>query len=724
MRGVSSCRAFLAATGLAVAAAGLTFGTAPAAAGAMQSAGAAVPVRGHGPGVARFNEGAAHSPRLERLLAGGAPVRAAGAASGLVKGIDVSSGQHPGGAAIDWPQVAAAGYKFAFVKAAEGSYYVNPYYARDAAAARRAGMMVAAYHFAIPNNSPAVLQADLALDAAGDQSAAGKTLPLVIDLEYDPYASSDGTNECYGLTQQQMVTWISAFVTEVRRRTGELPVIYTIEDWWKACTGGSAAFSADPLWVAWPGASPKLPPGWTSWQYWQYTASAKVPGIAVPTDVSDFSAAAPAAAAPGRQSGTAGKAAGLAVQALDAAAGQALTWSASGLPPGMAIDASTGQIAGTLPGTPALYRVTVTAADASSHAQTVSFTWAVTGPARLAWPGLRSTAAGAAVDLQLAASDGLPGCSLMFTASGLPPGLSMSSCGRITGFPNLPGTYTVRAQAGDSANPRLTSVSFRWTVTSPPAVAAGRLRLAVDDKCLAGLTRAGHLAPRSWTCRQSAGQVWSLGENGTVRLGSRCLAAMNVTAGRAVAALRACSGRLAQVWRPTAAGGLASAQTGFALCLTDPGASHVNGTALDLGYCDGSAGQAWTVPPGPLAPGLPSRCLAGGSGYGHGLVALVRCALSAGQTWALKPAGSIEAGQLCLNAAHFAAGSPVTLAACKAGPGQVWQPLPGIADPTGSLLVNPASGLCLTALVKPAGGSPLALGNCTSGNPRLVWRTS
>ena len=45
--------------------------------------------------------------------------------------------QHPGGAPINWAAVAAAGYKFAAVKATEGNYYVNPWAATDIAAAKK-----------------------------------------------------------------------------------------------------------------------------------------------------------------------------------------------------------------------------------------------------------------------------------------------------------------------------------------------------------------------------------------------------------------------------------------------------------------------------------------------------------------------------------------------------------------------------------------------------------
>ena len=95
----------------------------------------------------RFNVANTHSPQVERLLAAGsarppgvrphgAPaVAAPGTTASAVQGIDIASVQHSHGASIDWSQVAGAGYKFVFIKAAEGSYYRNRYYAGDAAAA-------------------------------------------------------------------------------------------------------------------------------------------------------------------------------------------------------------------------------------------------------------------------------------------------------------------------------------------------------------------------------------------------------------------------------------------------------------------------------------------------------------------------------------------------------------------------------------------------------------
>ena len=115
-----------------------------------------------------------HGAGTLQALAGGHPSTRA-LASGGVQGIDVASYQHPGGAAINWGQVASAGYRFAFVKATQGTYYTNPYFSGDYAAVAAAGMFRAAYHFADPSVSSGTAQADYLLNAAPN-SADGLTL--------------------------------------------------------------------------------------------------------------------------------------------------------------------------------------------------------------------------------------------------------------------------------------------------------------------------------------------------------------------------------------------------------------------------------------------------------------------------------------------------------------------------------------------------------------------
>ena len=206
----------------------------------------------------RSNVGAAHSPQLLRQLSGSstsvpmtgtgqmaAGVMPSAAVAGDEQGVDVASFQHPGGAAIDWSQVAASGIGFAGVKATEGAYYRNPYALTDLAQAQAAGLSAVAYAFAIPNgngsSSSPVTQADYLVQYLG---SASRSVPIMLDIEYNPYGA-----ECYGLSTTAMVSWISRFDSEIETRTGHLPIIYTPRSWWGTCTGSSTGFARTPVWV-------------------------------------------------------------------------------------------------------------------------------------------------------------------------------------------------------------------------------------------------------------------------------------------------------------------------------------------------------------------------------------------------------------------------------------------------------------------------------------------
>jgi hypothetical protein len=79
---------------------------------------------------------------------------------------------------------------------------------------------------------------------------------------------------------------------------------------------------------------------------------------------------------PGSQTGTVGTAASLQIHASDSASGQTLTYSATGLPSGLSINASSGLISGT-PSTAGTYSVTATAKDTTSAFGSASFTWTI-----------------------------------------------------------------------------------------------------------------------------------------------------------------------------------------------------------------------------------------------------------------------------------------------------------------------------------------------------------
>jgi len=83
---------------------------------------------------------------------------------------------------------------------------------------------------------------------------------------------------------------------------------------------------------------------------------------------------------PGSQTAVVGTAASLPIKASDSAAGQTLSYSATGLPAGLSISSSTGVISGT-PTTAGTSTVTVTATDTTGTSGSATFAWAVTGPA-------------------------------------------------------------------------------------------------------------------------------------------------------------------------------------------------------------------------------------------------------------------------------------------------------------------------------------------------------
>lgn len=208
--------------------------------------------------------------RHEGFAAQDEPLLPAVAGAPDPRGLDVSS--HQGN--VNWAGVAGAGGAFAYVKATEGTTYVNPYFARQYDGAFAAGLIRGAYHFATPNTSNGVTQADYFVTNGGGWEPDGQTLPPAVDLEYNPYGQ-----QCYGMPPAALGAWLSAFVHEVRARTGRLPAIYTSVRWWGMCMGGNAGFGADPLWIArYNTVVGPLPPGWTTQTIWQYADSGAFPG--------------------------------------------------------------------------------------------------------------------------------------------------------------------------------------------------------------------------------------------------------------------------------------------------------------------------------------------------------------------------------------------------------------------------------------------------------------
>jgi len=211
-------------------------------------------------------------------------------ANALLRGIDVSSWQHSGtsgstcGRPIDWVQVRNSGISFAYVKSTEATSYTNPCFAQDWAGIAGVGLLRGSYHYAKPALplSTAVDQARYFVSRAGSMTGPGD-LPGMLDLE-----------ETGGLNATQLSDWTRTFMNEVTLLTGKKPVLYmgafffpgTIASdisanyrlWLPSymCQSNTGERLCNPYTDT---RQPRLPTGWSSWTWWQFSSIENVPGI-------------------------------------------------------------------------------------------------------------------------------------------------------------------------------------------------------------------------------------------------------------------------------------------------------------------------------------------------------------------------------------------------------------------------------------------------------------
>jgi hypothetical protein len=206
---------------------------------------------------------------------------------------------------------------------------------------------------------------------------------------------------------------------------------------------------------------------------------------------------APVVSGPGAQTVVEGEGITLQIVAADPN-DDPITYSASNLPPGLSVDPSTGVVSGTISagaaaGSP--YASTLRASDGtltgSRNANwTVSATGAFNTAPTVTDPGDQTGTEGTTVSLPITATDPDAGNVLMYSATGLPPGLWLDCVSGVVSGTIAPGAasgspYTVRVSASDQLVPgvpgfhtKWDSQSFTWTVggslpDDPPAAPTG-----------------------------------------------------------------------------------------------------------------------------------------------------------------------------------------------------------------------------------------------------------
>jgi GH25 family lysozyme M1 (1,4-beta-N-acetylmuramidase) len=175
-----------------------------------------------------------------------------------VEGIDLASYQGK----PDWDQIAAAGIKFAIIKATEGTDYVNPTFAYNWTNAQRVGIVRAAYHWGKPDEGAAD-QAQFFLNTVGPL---GPTDFLMLDSE-------EGSGD--------VGAWTLSCLKLLRAAVGFAPVDYTGR-WFSDPHGfpDHPELAEFPLALAaYQDALPPAPAPWTKVTIWQYSDAGQIPGI-------------------------------------------------------------------------------------------------------------------------------------------------------------------------------------------------------------------------------------------------------------------------------------------------------------------------------------------------------------------------------------------------------------------------------------------------------------
>lgn len=167
---------------------------------------------------------------------------------------------------------------------------------------------------------------------------------------------------------------------------------------------------------------------------------------------------------------TAGQPVSTQVPATDSASGEALTFTATGLPAGLSISSS-GLISGT-PTAAGSGSVKVTAADPTGATGSVTFTFTVSAPqantVTVSNPGTQELTVGVPWSVQLTATDSAQGQAVTWNGANLPAGFSMSSNGTVAGTPtaSTPSPASVTITATDSTGAH-GSATFSLVVSSP-----------------------------------------------------------------------------------------------------------------------------------------------------------------------------------------------------------------------------------------------------------------
>lgn len=171
-----------------------------------------------------------------------------------VRGVDVSSYQGD----INWELLAEQNVSFAFIKATEGSSFVDKYFDTNYKNAQKTDISVGAYHF-FSYDSSGKTQAENFINNVPPHIG---MLPPVIDLEfYGDKASNPPARD-------KVDTELKAMLSALEDHYGLKPIIYATELSYELYLDGD--YKDYDIWIRNVITRPKLSDG-REWTFWQYT---------------------------------------------------------------------------------------------------------------------------------------------------------------------------------------------------------------------------------------------------------------------------------------------------------------------------------------------------------------------------------------------------------------------------------------------------------------------
>jgi prepilin-type N-terminal cleavage/methylation domain-containing protein len=175
----------------------------------------------------------------------------------------------------------------------------------------------------------------------------------------------------------------------------------------------------------------------------------------------------PVVASPGNRTTSVGTAVSLPLQVNGGTA--PMTWSATGLPAGLSVNASTGLVTGTATTAGPATSVTANVTDRYGASASTTFSWTIT-TLKIQTPAAVAGGVGGTVSMQVAVSGGVT--PYTWSATGLPPGLAIGSTGVIAGTLTTAGSYQATVTVSDATGVAVSTTPFGWTVGAAPTVTA------------------------------------------------------------------------------------------------------------------------------------------------------------------------------------------------------------------------------------------------------------